>query len=142
MTGRLLALVLCASLLNGCGLSWLRSEPVAGQAELLVYRPGSLSAYLKRYVLVMDELAVAELPNGSFVRLRAAPGTHALKVADTLEAEWSKALEADTRYYVRLAVSGQAPKYTVALKQVSPDTARAELEGLRELEPAPAAAGE
>lgn len=82
---------------------------------------------------------VAELVNGSFIRLRVAPGLHSFKVTDATGAEWSKALEADTRYYLQLAVSGDAPDFKVALKQVSPDLAKTELEGLRELEAPPAA---
>lgn len=134
-----LATVLVAATLAGCGLLPSGSESVVGQAEVVAYRPGRLTAFTNRYSLEMDGQTVAELVNGSFVRLRAAPGPHNFTVTDASGAQWSKTLEADTRYYLQLAVSGDGPNFTIALKQVSPDLAKAELEGLRELEAPPAA---
>ncbi|MGH8529951.1 MAG: hypothetical protein ACRETN_08950 [Nevskiales bacterium] len=135
-----LVIAFIVAMLAGCGLLPSGSESVPGQAEVVAYRPGRLTAFTNRYSLEMDGRTVAELVNGSFVRLRTAPGSHNFTVTDASGAAWSKTLEADTRYYLQLAVTGNAPNFEVALKQVPPDLAKTELEGLRELEAPPVAA--
>lgn len=129
-----LAALLIIAGLAGCEFFSPRSEQAPGQAEVVIYRPGRLIAFTRNYTLELDGRAVAELANGSFIRVHVQPGAHGFGITDELAATWSGSLAPDTRYYLQLEISGAAPKFEVALRQVEPEVAAAELQDLRELQ--------
>ena len=129
------ALLLAAGL-AGCQWFAPRPEPVPGQAEVTVYRPGRLTAFSRSYTVELDGRAVAELANGSYFRIGLAPGTHSFGIAGKPGLVWSETLAADGRYYLQLDVRGLAPDYELALRRVEAAQAQAELKDLRELAPA------
>lgn len=102
-------------------------------AEVIAYRAGSLTAPLRSFTLLQSGQPVLALTNGSYVTLQLSPGMHQFGIADH-KTTWSRTLEADTRYYLRLGVSGSNLEPELKLEQAVPATAKAELEGLRELE--------
>lgn len=117
-------------------LGFLTAPAVAEErnwAEVVAYRAGSLTAPLRSFTLLQSGQPVLALTNGSYVTLRLSPGTYQFGIAD-YKATWSRTLEADTRYYLRLGVSGSNLEPELKLEQAVPATAKAELEGLRELE--------
>lgn len=134
--------ILLVTPLPGCklfgGPRWATPAADSGFSRVVVYRPGSLTGFAKRYMLAMNDDRMAFVGNGEYFVMDVLPARHMLSLEGSGEGDEVRRMVqalAGEVHYLRMRVTKRQDKLRAVLEPVDVTTAQKELPPLEEAEP-------
>lgn len=100
---------------------------------MIVYRPGNLTGFAKRFMLQANGREQAQIGNGQYWVMDVAPGRHVLSLASG-QASQTVTAAVGQAYYLRIEPYQQQEEIRARLQSVPYAVAAKELEGLSQAE--------